>query len=130
MKRFIVFFIVLTFVTFPLQAKAYLSEEWTKECGYISYNEGYFFLHGLRLYSQKNWREIFDYIGENMCVEGFFEKKEGRNIGISYHFISAFEKSEEIIPVQEIIPEFHESAPVEYVGTSPGLQTYYGFFTC
>lgn len=146
MKKIVVLFLVLVFLASPLQAKAYLTEEWSKECGYVSYNEGAFFLHGLRLYSRANWKEIFDYIGKEACVEGYLERKQGRNIGISYHLISMFEKPEKAISVEKeeekekekeegkekkkVVDEFHESitvAPAE--NKSPGLQAYYGFLT-
>jgi hypothetical protein len=129
MKRFFVLLLALTFLAFPFQAKAYLTEEWTKECGYVSFTDGFFFLHGLRLYSQANWKEMFDYMGKEICVEGYLERKQGKNIGISYHVISEveFHAAPEPEIVEEIIPE--ETAPVQEVtpAEAPLLQTYYGF---
>lgn len=139
MKRFVVFLIVFSFFALPLEARAYLSDEWTRQCGKVSYTNGFFFLKGLRLYSRADWKEAFGYVGKDTCVEGYLEKKNGKNIGISYHIMefapqhfAPAETSTEEISSEEISPktDIQKEAPTPLPTVSAHedkLQTYFGF---
>lgn len=128
MKR-TAFFIVALFLTlgFSLPAYAYLSDEWTKDCGTLSFREGFFFLSSLRLYSRENWEDALPFIGKRVCVEGFAEKREGKTIGISYHSLS-LEVPSPIVNEPAPLPVVREEpVPAPILKREDKRFMYYGF---
>ncbi len=128
MKK-ITFFIVALFLTlgFSLPAYAYLSDEWVKNCGTLSFREGFFFLSSLRLYSRENWEDALPFIGKRICVEGFAEKREGKVIGISYHSLSLEAPSVAISEPAPLPVVCEESVPAPILKREDKRFMYYGF---